>query len=154
MSRTFFSRLLRARKRTLYRQLSKEIRRQLPIFLLSPFFGIIFIFAVLKVGVKLSLRRHSRRYLCKGTRNKAQNFLIKQLLKPSIPAALLLPCIADISNSSVEISPSSSADLAADRRLSLTILELQISRPRKSSIQFSGAGTWPAGILYKSHKNS
>ncbi len=51
-SLVFFNLLFKALDMTLYRQLSNEIGRQLPILDVSPFFGIILILAVLNVWVR------------------------------------------------------------------------------------------------------
>jgi hypothetical protein len=68
---------------------------------MSPFFGINLIKPVLKEGVKPSFWRAEARYLCKGVLKKCQYFLIKQLLRPSIPQALLFACAMDLSSSSI-----------------------------------------------------
>jgi hypothetical protein len=83
--------LFNARDATLYKQLNKEMGRQLPILLLSPFFGIIFIFAVRNESVSLDTCKHFNKYLCNGVRKYFQYLLMKQLLSPSMPAALRLP---------------------------------------------------------------
>jgi hypothetical protein len=107
-SRHFYKRLFKTLDTTLYKQLRSEIGRHLPIFVVSPFFGIMRILAVRKVWVRLPLRVHNITYLCKGILSKCQNFFIKQLLRPSIPAALLFPCFTEMSNSAKEIGDSSS----------------------------------------------
>ncbi len=150
VSRTFFKRLFRARAAILYRQLSREIGRQLPIFFTSPFFGMILILAVRKVLVRDPVARQRFKYLCRGVLKRAQNFFIKQLLSPSIPAALRFPWEADSSSSSIVTSRSSNSRCAALILHPRTKSELQISSPRNSSIHPGAAGTWSAGILYSS----
>ncbi len=54
-------------------------------FLISPFLGIIFIFLVRKVLVRVPVCEQHLRYLCRGVLSKGQFFLIKQSLKLSIP---------------------------------------------------------------------
>jgi hypothetical protein len=88
---TIFSLLFRALDITLYRQLSREIGRQFFNLVQSPFLGISLIEAVLKDLLKLPVLTQCIVCRCRGFLRSSQNFLMKQLLRPSIPEALLLP---------------------------------------------------------------
>jgi hypothetical protein len=94
---TVFNLLFKALEITLYRQLSNEIGRQFFSLVQSPFFGINLIEAVLKDLLSVPALTQNTVYRCRGFLRTCQNFLIKQLLRPSIPEALFLNLFNPIS---------------------------------------------------------
>ena len=116
----------------------------------SPFFGISLIEAVKKLWERLFRLTQYTVYLWRGTRNNRQFFLIKPLLMPSGPAAVLVRVsLTALSNSSIEISLSNCAAVALLIFIPVTIGEAVISGPKKSSIQPFKSFIWVGGSLYK-----
>jgi hypothetical protein len=102
--------------------------------------------AVLKDLLSVPVLTQCAVYRCRGFLKICQNFFIKQLLRPSIPEALLLPCDADLSSSSMERGASSLVAVASEMMLSLTRAELMMSCPKNSLMQFGLKVSSHAGL--------
>jgi hypothetical protein len=101
----------------------------------SPFFGINFIEAARKFGVKTPLLKQQLANLNSGTRRKVQYFFMKALLKPSIPGAdLTLHLFNELSSSSM-VKGLSNDVLSVSVNLEFTTIgEDNISAPKNFSM--------------------
>ena len=131
-------------------QFKREIGRQFLIFVQSPFLGISFITAVRKLCERLSWLIQKLVYLCRGVLSIRQNFLIKWLLIPSGPAAVLVRVSPTaLSSSSIEISAFKLAASAPLIFMLPTMGDASISGPKNSSIHPSILFFCVSGSLYK-----
>ena len=116
-------------------QLRREIGLQFLILVQSPFFGINLMEAVKKLCDSLPVPTQKFAYLVNGVRRRCQNFLIKQLLMPSGPEAVLsFVSFAALSSSKIEMSLSRKVAVSREIFILLVKGEAKMSSPKNPSM--------------------